>query len=101
MFYHSLALLEVMQSSKAQKNSRWILKQTDIYLKPWGFSPLFYARDTEKLCQHLSLQKLLIHSEMRSLKILRGLVGFFGWLFFLDLVFLVFFFVLLALQFIA
>lgn len=39
-----------MQSLIAQKNSRWILKWTDIYLKPWGFSLLFYAGDTEKLC---------------------------------------------------
>lgn len=50
MSCHSLPLLEVMQSLKAQKNSRWILKQTDIYLKPWGSSLLFYAGDTEKLC---------------------------------------------------
>lgn len=69
MFYHSLALLEVIQSLNAKKNPRWILKQTDIYLKPWGLSLLFYAGDREELCvlcQHLSWQKLLICSGVRS-----------------------------------
>lgn len=50
MFYHSLALLEVMQSLKAQERSRWILKQTDIYLELGDFSLLFYSGDSEKLC---------------------------------------------------
>lgn len=50
MFYHSLALLEVMQSLKAKKNcKRWILKQTDIYLRPWGLV-LFCAGGVEELC---------------------------------------------------